>query len=148
MPIDKKLLFEACMEQQKKEVENFENRVNTLKKDMFTKKESVSQSGAGNAGKMELLANYEKELAFSRKEMNQVKSLKPSVANSIVEPGAVVITDQLNFFISVPTDKIEINSESFIGISVKSPIYAVMQGNKKGDGFKFNEKKYNILDVY
>ncbi len=148
MPVDKKVLFEACMEQQQKEVENFENRVNSLKKDMFTNKESASQSGAGNAGKMDLLGNYEKQLTFSQMEMNQLKSLNPSVANSIVEPGAIVMTDQLNFYISVPTDKIEIDSESFIGISVKSPIYAVMRGKKKGDGFTFNETNYTILDLY
>jgi len=148
MSVNKKLVFEACMEQQTKEVENFENRVNSLKKDMFSNTESASQGGGGNAGKMELLANYEKELTFSRMEMNQLKSLDPSVVSSVIEPGAIVMTDHLNFYISVPTDKMEINSESFIGISVKSPIYTVMKGKKKGDEFAFNETKYSILDVY
>ncbi len=147
MPVNKNELFEACMEQQRKEVENFENRISTLKKDMFENKESASQSGEGNAGKMELLANYEKELAFSQMEMNQLKSLTPSIANSIVELGAIVMTDHLNFYISVPTDKIEMDSVSVIGISIKSPIYTVMQGKKKGDTFKFNETVYTILNV-
>jgi hypothetical protein len=148
MPINKTELFEACMQQQNKEVENFENRVSSLKKDLFENTESASQSAGGNADRMELLANYEKELVFSQMEMNQLSSLNPSVANIIVEPGAVVMTDQLNFYISIPTDKIEINGESFIGISIKSPIYSVMQGKKKGDSFEFNERAYNILDLF
>ncbi len=148
MPIDKKELFEACMFQQKKEVENFQNRVAGFKKDLNANTESASQGQGGNAGKMELLANYEKELLFSEMEMNQLKSLNPSIACTIVEPGAIVMTDQLNFYISIPTDKIEINGESFIGISVKSPIYKVMQGKKKGDGFEYNERAYTILQVY
>lgn len=148
MPVNKNELYDACMEQQKKEVENFENRISALKKDMFENLESASQGGGGNAGKMELLANYEKELVFSQMEMNQLTSLDPSIVNTIVEPGAIVMTDQLNLFISVPTDKIEINSEIFIGISVKSPIYTVMQGKKKGDVFKFNEMSYTILELY
>lgn len=148
MPIDKKLVFDACMEQQTKEVENFESRVDNLKKDMFSNTESASQSGGGNAGNMELLSNYEKELVFSRMEMTQLKSLNPLVTNSIVEPGAIVMTNHLNFYISVPTDKIVIKEVSFIGISMKSPIYAVMQGKKKGDEFVFNETNYSILDIY
>ena len=148
MPINKKELFDACMQEQIKEVENFENRVNALKTEMFSNKESASQSAGGNAGRMELLGNYEKELAFSQMEMNQLKTLDPSIANTMVGPGAIVITEQLNVYISIPTDKIEINGESFIGISVKSPIYKLMQGKKKGDNFKFNETAYTILDVY
>lgn len=148
MPINKNKLFEACMVQQKTEVENFENRVTSLKKDLFSNKESASQGEGGNAGRMELLANYEKELAFSQMEMNQLKSLNPSVANTVAELGAIVMTDKLNFYISIPTDKIEINEESFIGISVKSPIYKMMQGKKAGDSFEFNETAYTIHNVY
>lgn len=148
MPVDKKKLFEACMQEQSKEVENFENRVDGLKKDMTENRASASQSQGGNAGKLELLKNYEKELAFSKMEMNQLRSLDPSVVNTMVGPGAIVITNHLNFYISIPTDKIEINGETFIGISIKSPIYKMMQGKQKGDSFQFNEAAYTILDVY
>lgn len=148
MPVNKKELYDACIMEQIKEVENFENRVSILKKEMFSYKQSASQSGEGNAGKMELLGNYEKELAFSKMELNQLRSLDPSIVNTIVGSGAIVMTDQLSFYISIPTDKIEISNESFIGISIKSPIYKVMQGKKKGDSFKFNETAYTILNVY
>ena len=148
MSVNKKELFDACMQEQEKEVANFENRVNMLKKDLFENKESASQSSGGNAGRMELLANYEKELAFSQMEMNQLKLSDPLVANTMVGPGAIVMTEQLNVYISIPTDKIEINGENFIGISVKSPIYKVMQGKKKGDSFSFNERDYTILNVF
>lgn len=148
MTINKKVLYEACLEQQQKEVENFENRINALKKDMFADKESPSQGGGGNAGKMELLANYEKELAFSQMELNQLEALDPDVANTIVEPGAVVMTESLNLYISISTDKIELGGDNYIGISVKSPIYAVMQGKKKGETFTFNETSYTILNLF
>ena len=148
MPLNKKALYEACLDQQQKEVENFEERISALKKDMFSDKESASQGGGGNAGKMELLANYEKELSFSQMELTQLESLDPSSTCTIVEPGAVVMTDSLNVYISVPTDKIEIDGAGFIGISVKSPIYKVMQGKKKGEGFSFNETSYIIQDLF
>lgn len=147
MTIDKQKLHDACLLQQKKEVENFENRVVSLKKDLNTFNQSASQSEERSAGKMELLANYEKELNFSQMEMNQLQSLDPSKSNSMVEPGAIVITDQLNFYISIPTDKIEIDGDTFLGISIKAPIYAAMKGKKKGDTFQFNETTYKITDV-
>lgn len=148
MAIDKKALLDACLQMQEKEVENFENRVKALKNDMNAQTESASQGQGGNAGKMELLENYEKELVFSQMELTQLKSLDPSITNTVVEPGAIVMTDRLNFYISIPTDKIVIDDKSFIGISVKSPIYMEMKGCKKGDSFKFNETGYSILDLY
>lgn len=148
MAINKIELFEACMQQQINEVENFESRVDALKKEISTNSESTSQSRKGDTNPRELLANYENELLFSQMEMTQLKSLDPSIANTVVEPGAIVMTEKLNFFISIPTDKMEINAQSFIGISTKAPIYASMQGKQKGDSFKFNDTEYTILNVF
>lgn len=148
MAINKIELFEACMQQQINEVENFESRVDALKKEISTNSESASQSRKGDTNPRELLANYENELLFSQMEMTQLKSLDPSIANTVVEPGAIVMTEKLNFFISIPTDKMEINAQSFIGISTKAPIYASMQGKQKGDSFKFNDTEYTILNVF
>lgn len=148
MAIDKHQLYEACMKQQTEEIESFETRVKTLKTDVNANEQSASQSEERKAGKMEMIRNFEKELTFSLREMNFLKSLNPSITNTKVEPGAVVMTKQLNFYISVPTDKIKIDGETFIGISTKAPIYSVMQDKMKGDSFKFNETEYTILDLY
>jgi hypothetical protein len=148
MRIDKHKIFEACLQQQTEEVNNFEARVNSMKSDVDTNEQSASQSEERTAGKLELLSNYEKELTFSRMEMNHLKALKPSITNTKVEPGAIVMTDQLNFYISIPINKIEVDGETFVGISTNAPIYTVMKDKVKGDTFKFNETTYTILNVY
>ena len=145
--MDKLKLYEACILQQKEEVENFENRVNSLKTDVNAHEHSASQTEERTAGNLELLRNYEKELTFSRMEMTHLQSLNPSIAHSKIEPGAIVLTNTLNFYISIPLDKIEIDGTTFIGISTRAPIYAAMENKKKGDSFKFNESEYAILDV-
>ena len=80
--------------------------------------------------------------------MTNLQSINPAVVNTKVESGAVVMTNHLNFFISIPIDKIEIEGVSFVGISTKAPIYSEMQGKKKGDTFKFNNMEYSILELY
>lgn len=148
MAIDKQKLYDACLEQQIKEVENFETRVKTLKTDINSHNQSASQTEERKAGQIELLRNYEQELTFSKMEMTQLQSLNPAVASNKVEPGAVVMTKKLNFYISIPTDKIEIDGETFIGISTKAPIYTEMQNKKEGESFTFNETTYTISAIY
>ncbi|MEO5948459.1 MAG: hypothetical protein ABIP79_16700 [Chitinophagaceae bacterium] len=146
--IDKKQIHAFCIEKQEEEVENFASRVSSLKADVNTHNESASQTEERNAGDVELLRNYEQELRFSQMEMTNLQSLDPAVAKTKVEPGAVVMTNHLNFYISIPLDKIEIEGVSFIGISTKAPLYSAMQGKKKGDTFKLNDMEYNIIEVY
>lgn len=146
--MDKRKLYAACILQQKEEVENFESRVNSLKADVNAHEHSASQTEERTAGNLDLLRNYEKELTFSRNEMTHLQSLDPSITHSKIEPGAVVLTDKLNFYISIPLDKIEIDGTTFIGISNRAPIYTAMENKLKGDTFKFNETEYAILDVF
>ncbi len=146
--ISKTLIHQICMKKQEELIENFASRVNTIKEDVYDKTHSTSQTEDQAAGKVELLRNFEKELSFVRLEMEMLKSLKPSVENKKVESGAMVITNHLNFYISVSVEKIDIERELIYGISTKAPIYFAMEGLEKGNTFTFNNKTYEIEDVY
>lgn len=148
MNIDKIKIHAACLEMQKEEVENFESRVKSLKTDVNAHEHSASQTEERTAGNVELLSNYQRELIFSRNELTNLESLNPVVVNNKVEPGAIVMTDKLNFYISIPIDKIDIEGSSFIGISTKAPIYTAMENKKKGDSFTYNDNNYTIVDLY
>lgn len=146
--IDKKQIHAFCIKKQEEEVQNFESRVSSLKADVNSHNHSASQTEERTAANVDLLGNYEQELRFSHMEMTNLQSINPAVANTKVESGAVVMTNHLNFFISIPIDKIEIEGVRFVGISTKAPIYTEMQGKKKGDTFKFNNMEYKILELY
>ncbi|MBU1367946.1 MAG: hypothetical protein KJ578_12840 [Bacteroidetes bacterium] len=146
--MDKIKLHEACLQQQKEVVENFESRLKVLKADANANKHSASQTEERMAGKVDMLRNYEKELTFSRMELSSLQSINPTIAHTIVEQGAVVITNKLNFYISISLDKIEIEGATFIGISAKAPIFSAMENKRKGEPFKYNETTYAILEIY
>jgi hypothetical protein len=147
MSIDKNKIHAISLLKQQEELDNFINRINTLKEDINAKDHSSSQKEERTAGKVDLLHSYERELTFSKMEMSSLQNLDPSIVNTKVEPGAVVMTNLLNFYISIPIDKIEIDGTTYVGISVKAPIYAVMRDKKKGDEFAFNETEYKIIDL-
>lgn len=80
-------------------------------------------------------------------KQNTLQSLDLTEKEAIFS-GSVVITDQNNFFISVPNPEFDIDNTSFIGIGTDAPIYLFMKGKKKGDAFKYGKKIYTIKEVY
>ncbi len=65
----------------------------------------------------------------------------------IIRTGALVHTDQLNYFISVGLGKIIIDGGIYYAISAVSPIGKLLIGKQKGDIFSFNGKTGKVLDV-
>ncbi len=145
--ITKKMVLDACLQKQEELVESFEGRVNTMKSDVYGQNQSASQSEDRTAVKVDMMNTYKTQLVFARREMEYLKSLDASVANTIVEPGALVLTDGMNFFIGVSTEKIEVEGEDIYGISTNAPIYQSMAGLKKGAKFQFNDTEYKIESI-
>lgn len=146
--ISKAAVLAACLQKQEELIENFESRVNESKADTYSHSQSESQSEDRTAGKMELLNTYRHELAFAKSEMNFLKSLNATIAHAKAEAGAMVITNHLNFFIGVSSEKIEVDGTEVFGVSTNAPIYKTMEGMGKKDKFLFNKKEYIIEDVY
>ena len=85
------------------------------------------------------------------KEMQELKvlgqiDLKKEYA--AVGFGAIVLTNDQNYFISIGQGKIELDGETFYTISPMVPMSQAMTGRKKGESFNFREKKIEIRDVY
>ncbi len=145
--ITKKMVLDACLQKQEELVKSYEGRVNMMKSDTYDQQQSTSQSEDRTAGKVDLLNTYKTELVFARREMEYLKSLNASAENTKVEPGAVVLTDRMNFFIGVSSEKLIIDGEEIYGISTNAPIYHSMEGLEKGAKFKFNDTEYEIEDI-
>ncbi len=146
--ISKNLILNSCLKNQQELIGNIEKRVKALETDAFTLNQSASQSENRTAGKIEILSALENELAFALKEMEYLKSLDHSNELTSIVPGAIVITDQLNFFIGISGEKIEIEGNVVHCISPKAPIYKHMEGLKKGNTYSYNEMVYEIKDVF
>jgi hypothetical protein len=146
--IDKNHILKECRQNQLELIDNYKKREAEINADTFNQNESASQSEDRRAGKYELLKVLGDELIFAQNELAYLDSLDVTKGNSHVEPGAIVATDQLTFFIAISSDKFEIDGEIIVGISTKAPIYASMKGLQKGSSFKFNETTYVIEDLY
>lgn len=141
-------ILNACIQKQEELVESFKQRETEMRDDAYSQDGSESQAEDRKAGKLEIINALGKELVFAHEELLFLNSLNGTKESNVVEPGSVVTTDQLTFFIGVSSEKVEVNGEEFFGISTKAPIYASMEGLAKGAAFQFNETKYQIKDVY
>jgi hypothetical protein len=148
MIIHKKLILDACLKTQKDFIDNFKMRLESMESDAFEFDHSPSQTESRAAGKIELLNAMGKELDFAKREMELLKMLNADKESTIVELGALVITDKRTFYISVSIEEIKVQDMTVFGISVKAPIYASMMGLKKESIFKFNETEYHIKAIY
>ena len=146
--ISKDLIVKTSLQNQEELVSNFDSRVAEMRLEANSQNQSASQSEDRSAGNIEVLSTLENELAFVQMEMGQLKILNTKHVSKEVEPGSVVVTDQRTFFIAISSEKIEIDGQLIYGISINAPIYAAMQGLKKGDKFEFNDIPYEIQNVY
>lgn len=64
-----------------------------------------------------------------------------------VEPGALVLTETLNFFIGITANMFDYEGKKYIGLNTEAPIYSALEGAKAGDVIEFNGQKYSIKEV-
>jgi hypothetical protein len=64
-----------------------------------------------------------------------------------VEPGALVLTSTLNFFIGITANMFDLEGKKYIGLNTEAPIYTALEGSKAGDVVEFNGQKYSIKEV-
>ena len=148
MDVSKKLILDTCLKKQNDLIDNFTSRLESMESDAFEFDHSPSQTESRAAGKIELLNAVGKELDFAKREMQFLKTLDPVKENFKVEPGALVVTNKLTFYICVSIEEIIVAGKPIFGISIKAPIYAAMRGLEEGATFKFNDTEYHIISVY
>jgi hypothetical protein len=76
-----------------------------------------------------------------------LERLNPDKSSSMVEFGALVITDKQKIFISVGIGRLEFEGEEYFVISPVVPFCKAMEGKKKGDAFEFRGQPYTIKDI-
>lgn len=66
---------------------------------------------------------------------------------SKVEPGALVLTETLNFFIGISVTPFDHEGKKYIGLNTEAPIYTALFGKKSGNEVEFNGQKYKIQEI-
>jgi len=120
--------------------------------------QSIGSSGEAQMDNARIGANNEikerahllgKQLNMVEEEMLLLRTILPNAPlHQEVHVGSVVITEHLNFFVSVSIEEFEAAGVKYYGMSTKAPIYEKMKGKKIGETFEYNGKSYYISDLY
>lgn len=136
--------------------EQIESQLTTLHNTKISIEESKSNETKSSAGD-----KYETGRAMMQRELdkietqlnlllvtkNQLKQISSDLICKIVEIGAIVKTDNGNFYISVGSGKIMFSGENYYAISPLAPLSKIFMGKLKGDHLKFRDRKFQILHI-
>jgi len=145
-------MLHACIDKQQALIDDFKTRIHAL----------LENEGLGNEEeydntelsylqqRMDELNGIEEGLTFANSEMEQLQKMDANAMATYadVAPGAVVVTNLGTFFIAVSTERFEVDDQTFIGISAKSPLFFSMRGKKAGEKFSYHSITYAIRDVF
>ena len=99
-------------------------------------------------------AMMERELALSTAQLNKAQFLQNELSKisleidfTSVQLGALVVTNQGNYFISIGLGKVNVLGDDCYAISCGSPLGMVMMGKKKGQMINFQGRNIKIIDV-
>jgi hypothetical protein len=87
------------------------------------------------------------QLNKEKGNLDKLKTIDFS-AKEDVSCGALVKTDNFNFFIGLATVPFDVDGDHIVGISQESPIYAIMANKKEGAQFSFRGNDYKIEKIY
>lgn len=146
--LSKAAIVRACIQKQEALIKDFEKEVSSIQREILDNDTSQSQGDNSKAERTDVLNTYEKELAFLKDELIYLENLDWKGYNEIAEPGAVVVTDKITFFICVSIEDVIVDKQKVYGISAKAPIFQVMRGKKIGDTFEYNKAEYKIKNIY
>ncbi|MCD8742606.1 3-oxoacyl-ACP synthase [Mucilaginibacter roseus] len=122
-----------------------------------------AQQAANNETKSSAGDKYETGRAMAQQEtdrnmaqLNEANKLKVALnhintapnTTGIADVGSLVTTDNGNFYIAISAGILQADGDSYIAVSVASPIGALLKGKRKGNEFALNGKKYFLTGVY
>ena len=96
----------------------------------------------------------QQEIDLNLTRLNEINKLKdtlhrivPGQTNDSVQPGALVYTDNGNYYINISAGKATIESNTYYIISIGSPVGMQLAGKKAGDEFDLNGQRIRIKNI-
>ncbi|HIG58063.1 MAG TPA: hypothetical protein EYQ21_01505 [Flavobacteriales bacterium] len=133
-----------------------EEKVNTANSSIYSTTESKNTATKSTAGDKHETgrAMMERELALSNSQLqkaliqkNELSKISLDMDCTNIKPGALVITSQGNYFISIGLGRVNVNGNECYAISGGSPIGLVLMGSKKGQHINFQGRNIEIIAI-
>ena len=148
----KKRMLNKCIAKQQSLIGDFKKRIGALlvTEGLGNEESYDNNELSQNSAMIDEATALSQALQFAEDEMKQLWFLQlfPDKVNLIAEQGAAVVTDSGTFYISVSIEQFKVDGETYIGLSVHSPLYLAMKGKAIGEKFTYNGREYFIDDIF
>jgi hypothetical protein len=91
---------------------------------------------------------HARQLAEAVKELAALQAIPTDTLHADARPGALLLGDDIAFFISTGLGKQVIDGQTVIFLSPQAPLAKSIQGKKAGDQVLFNKAAASIRDVF
>ena len=145
----KKQLLAECFSIQSRLVETAKEAMLQAQESANEEQGSIEDNSESFKSQLQLDRDmYARQVEEAINSFNQLRKIDVTKEGGTIALGSVVVTDTQNFFISISLGEITVDGKKYFAISTSTPLYKEMAGKKKGDVFKFRDKKYRIVKVY
>ena len=133
-----------------------ENRIHTANQAMHRAQEAANEEGKSSAGdKYETgraMMQIERDKAAqqldeSLKLKRILEGIRTDVQVDKISLGAVVLSDEINFYIAISVGKMQVEEKDFIAIAANAPVALLLIGLKQADTFHFNGKQHVVRAI-
>lgn len=87
------------------------------------------------------------QLTEANKLMVALNQINVDFISETVLPGSLVVTNNGKFYIAISAGTLLLNGEIYFAVSPGSPIGLKLKGQKAGDEFSLNDKRYKIESI-
>lgn len=147
---NKKALFVKSMDAVNKKIQIYKEKMDTIRESMDANDVHTDYDEEGNKG--QLLGDFEKyaeNLDNAQRMKQNLNRVDREHYSETIKFGSAVETKKSFYFIAAGLGDIIMDDGSKVHvISTDAPIYAKLEGKRKGDTFQLNGEEVEILDVH
>ena len=145
----KNLLFDHCENHINNKLKNYLK----IDQELFKSLNEETKSSAGDKHETtRAMIQIEREklgkqISLNEQVFKKLISFEKNINTDVVCLGSIVITDNLNYYLSIPAGFLKIESKMYYFVSPISPIGMLLLGKKIKDQIYFNKRTSKILEI-
>lgn len=133
---------EAVISELKATIQNLEHEADLPEGEVIDPEDTSYQSSS-----IEMLSHYRTLLVSAENDLYKLNNLAEVETNRVM-PGALVVTDEILFFIGIPMKSITMpGGRQLIGVSPDSEIVSQLESKQSGDTFDFGDTSLLIRSI-
>ncbi len=145
----KQKLYEACLKMQRNSVQRVKDVMKEAQESALADDENSEELFDSYREQMQHTRDmYASQLQVAQNDLEVLERVPGNDLTTVIESGAVVRTENQNFFVAISLGKVDLDGKTYFPISTSSPIFQAMVGLKQGASFQFRDKKYTIKEVF